>query len=263
MSGADADPQAAPSLAGRTALVTGASRGIGRAIALRLARQGAFVVAHYSRSGDAARALVEEISRAGGRAAAVQADLAAADAAGTLQRACAEALHTALGDAGLDILVNNAGVYHRGAIEDVTPAQFDETLRVNLRTPFFLIQRCLETLRDGGRIINVSSMGTRAAYPAMASYAPAKAGMQALTLLLAAHLGPRGITVNAVLPGLTVTDMNPVAADSPAAAQAIATIALRRLGQPDDIARVVGWLASDDASWVTGQCIEASGGQRL
>jgi len=261
--GASPAPRPRASLAGKAALVTGASRGIGRAIALQLARQGAFVVVHYSRSGQAAQALVETIAGEGGRAAAVCVDLAADDAAQALRQACADALEAHTGVAALDILINNAGVFHRGTIETVTPAQFDETLRVNLRTPFFLIQHCLDLLRDGGRIVNISSMGTRVAYPAMAAYAPAKAGMQALTLLLAAHLGPRGITVNAVLPGLTVTDMNPVQAGTPAGEQAIATIALRRLGQPADIARVVGWLASDDAGWVTGQCIEASGGQRL
>ena len=145
----------------------------------------------------------------------------------------------------------------------VSEEEFDRTLQVDLKSPFFLIQQASPRLRDGGRIVNVSSMGTRAAYPEMASYAPAKAGLEALTLLLAAHFGPRGITVNAVLPGATATDMNPGASDPERAAQIAQTIALRRVGQPGDVADVIVFLASDAGRWVTAQCVDASGGQRL
>jgi NAD(P)-dependent dehydrogenase (short-subunit alcohol dehydrogenase family) len=250
-------------LSGKVALVTGASRGIGRAIALALAREGAFVLVHGRQPSAEATAVVSEIESSGGAAAAVFADLQGDDGPNTLLQQTDALLTQRRGDTGLDILVNNAGVIRRETIESVTHAEFDRTLGVNLRAPFFLIQQSLGRLRDGGRIINISSMGARAAFPSMAAYAPAKAGIEALTRLLAVQLGPRGITVNAVSPGLTDTAMNRVKLGTPAAEQVIATIALGRIGQPADIADVVGFVASDDARWVTGQCIEVSGGQSL
>ena len=250
-------------LAGKVALVTGASRGIGRAIALKLAQRGAFVAVHYNQAAEAAEAVVGQIEALRGRAVAIAADLQAASGPEQLFAALDPALQARFGHHRLDILVNNAGVGVRAAIEDTSPADLDRILQVNFKAPFFIIQRALQRLRDGGRIINVSSMGTRAAYPLMAAYAPSKAALEALTLLLAEQLGPRGITVNAVMPGATVTDMNP-AASNPVTAQAIAaTTALRRVGQPDDIADLVAFLASDAARWVTAQRIDASGGQRL
>lgn len=252
-----------PALAGKIALVTGASRGIGRAIALRLAAEGAYVAVHCNSSPAAAQDVLREIRRHGGDGAVVQADLAASGAAIRLYDALDTVLQARFGATGFDILVNNAGVIKRDPIEAVSEAEFDRTLQINLKAPFFLIQQGLSRLRDGGRIINISSMGTRAAYPAMAAYAPAKAGLEALTTLLAAHLGPRGITVNAVLPGLTSTDMNPIDPASASGRQALASIALGRLGRPDDVAGVVAFLATDAAAWVTAQRIEVSGGQRL
>lgn len=249
-------------LTGKIALVTGASRGIGRAIATALAAQGARVIVHYNQAGDAAETLATAIRQQGGQAWTIAADLAAADGAGVLASAVKAFVKDA-GAEGLDILVNNAGVSLRARIADVREEDFDRVLQVNLKTPFFLIQQLLPTLRDGGRIINVSSMGTRAAYPEMSVYAPAKAGLEALTLLLAAELGPRNITVNAVLPGATATDLNE-RARHPESAKVIAqTIALGRVGQPEDIADIVAFLASDAGRWVTGQNIDATGGQRL
>lgn len=250
-------------LENKVALVTGASQGIGLAVARKLAAQGAFVVIQGNRSMQAAADAVRDIESHGGRAAAVQADLAQEDGAARLCERLDALLRNRLGCPDLDILVNNAGVIKREPIEAVTPAQFDLTLNVNLKAPFFLIQGLLPRLRDQGRIINVSSMGTRVAFPAMAAYAPAKAGLEALTRLLAVHLGPRGITVNTVSPGLTETGMNPQLAGSEAARQAIAGIALGRLGRPDDIADVIAFLAGEEARWVTAQCIEVSGGQRI
>lgn len=250
-------------LSGKVALVTGASRGIGRAIALTLAREGAFVLVHGRQPSAEAAEVVRDIESTGGAAAAVFADLEGDDGPTTLLQQSDALLMQRCGDPGLDILVNNAGVIRREPIESVTHAEFDRTIAVNLRAPFFLIQQSLSRLRDGGRIINISSMGARAAFPSMAAYAPAKAGIEALTRLLAVQLGPRGITVNAVSPGLTDTAMNRVKLGTPAADQVIATIALGRIGQPADIADVVGFVASDDARWVTGQCIEVSGGQSL
>ena len=251
------------SLAGKTALVTGGSRGIGRAIALALGRRGAHVAVHYNAAREAADEVVSLIRDAGGRAWTLQADLASSDAAEILAGALRHTLQQHTGADALDILVNNAGVGLRARLADVKPDDFDRVLQVNLKTPFFLIQHCLPFLRDGGRIVNISSMGTRAAYPEMSVYAPAKAGLEALTLLLASDLGARGITVNAVLPGATATDMNTRARD-PDISRAIAqTIALGRVGQPEDIADIVAFLASHEGRWVTGQSIDATGGQRL
>ena len=251
------------SLAGKTALVTGGSRGIGRAIALALGRRGAHVAVHYNAAREAADEVVSLIRDAGGRAWTLQADLASSDAAEILAGALRHTLQQHTGADALDILVNNAGVGLRARLAGVKPDDFDRVLQVNLKTPFFLIQHCLPFLRDGGRIVNISSMGTRAAYPEMSVYAPAKAGLEALTLLLASDLGARGITVNAVLPGATATDMNTRARD-PDISRAIAqTIALGRVGQPEDIADIVAFLASNEGRWVTGQSIDATGGQRL
>ncbi|WP_424626345.1 SDR family NAD(P)-dependent oxidoreductase [Achromobacter marplatensis] len=254
---------ASDSLTGKTALVTGASRGIGRAIALALGRRGAHVAVHYNAASDAADDVADLIRAAGGQAWTLRADLSAPEAASGLARDLRQTLLERNGDGGLDILVNNAGVGLRALLADVTPQDFDRVLQVNLKSPFFLIQHCLPFLRDNGRIINISSMGTRAAYPEMSVYAPAKAGLEALSLLLAAELGARGITVNAVLPGATSTDLNQRARD-PEISQVIAkTIALGRVGQPEDIADIVAFLASHEGRWITGQSIDATGGQRL
>lgn len=250
-------------LDGKVALVTGASRGIGRAIAIRLAADGATVAVHYGASRAEAELTLAELERAGGRGFLVQADLAAPGAPAQLADSFSRELLARSGDAAFDILVNNAGIGRRALIEEITEDEFDRMIGVNLKAPFFLIQALLPSLREGGRIVNVSSMGTRAAYPFMPVYAPSKAGLEALTRVLAVHLGPRAITVNAVTPGATATDMNAGARD-PETARAVArTIALGRVGQPDDIARVVGFLASAEGGWVTGQIVDASGGQRL
>ncbi|ABD88511.1 SDR family NAD(P)-dependent oxidoreductase [Rhodopseudomonas palustris] len=250
-------------LTGKIALVTGASRGIGQAIAKRLAAEGATVAVHYHSAADAAKATIDDIMAAGGAGFALQADLSAKGGAAALAEQLSAQLIERYRSPQFDILVNNAGLSKRATIEDVTEEDFDRLLQTNLKSPFFLIKALLPQLRNGGRIVNISSMGTRAAYPLMAAYAPAKAGLEALSRLLAQHLGPRQITVNSVLPGATATDMNVTARD-PVASRAVAeTIALGRVGQPDDIAKVVAFLASDAGGWVTGQQIDASGGQRL
>jgi 3-oxoacyl-[acyl-carrier protein] reductase len=250
-------------LAGKIALVTGASRGIGQAIALRLAGDGATVAVHFHAAADKAEATVAEIVAAGGTAFAIQADLSARGGAAGLAGNFAAELTRRYGGTSFDILVNNAGLGKRAVIEDISEDDFDALLQTNLKSPFFLIKALLPHLRDGGRIVNISSMGTRSAYPTMAAYAPAKAGLEALSRLLAVHVGGRQITVNSVMPGATATDMNAVTRDPVANRAAAATIALGRVGQPDDIAKVVAFLASDAGGWVTGQQIDASGGQRL
>lgn len=250
-------------LTGKVAVVTGASRGIGRAIALRLAADGAKVVVHYNKAEKEARDVVAAIKAGGGEAIAIAGDLAEPDTPELLAEKIVAAARAHLDAPALDILVNNAGVGLRATIEEIGDTDFEQVLRIDLVAPFRLIKALAPRLNDGGRIINISSMGTRAAFADMVAYAPAKAGLEALTRALAVHFGPRSITVNAVAPGATATDLNPGARD-PIRAQAVATsIALGRVGQPDDIAAVVSFLASDDGRWVTGQTIDASGGQRL
>lgn len=250
-------------LEGKIALVTGASRGIGRAIAKRLAADGAIVAVHYNTGVEAAEATVAEIIGAGGAAFTIKADLSARDGASGLAHSLRAELTRRYGSPVFDILVNNAGVGKRATIEEISEADFDLVLQTNLKSPFFLIKALITDLRDGGRIINISSMGTRSAYPTMAVYAPAKAALEALSRLLAVHLGGRQITVNSVMPGATATDMNTAARDPGASKAVAATVALGRVGQPDDIAMVVAFLASEQGGWVTGQQIDASGGQRL
>lgn len=249
---------------GRIALVTGASRGIGRAIAFRLAQAGSPVVIHYRVNREAAGEVVGRIERNGGTAFAVQADLGKLDDIAALCNRLREELAQRFGEPRFDILVNNAGMVTRAPIEETTEEQFDRIFDVNVKGQFFLTQRALPLLRDGGRIINVSSVVTRLANPGVAAYSMTKGALNTMTLILAAQLGPRRITVNAVAPGATDTDMNAAWLRTPEAREGVAnTTALGRVGEPPDIAGAVAFLASPDAEWVTGQVIEASGGMRL
>ena len=250
-------------LDGKVAIVTGASRGIGRETALRLGAAGAAVVVHYRTQREGADEVVRAIEAGGGRAFSLQANFSDPSAPRRFYEKLDPELERRYGSREFDILVNNAGAGTRAVIEDVTEEALDETLQVDLKAPFFLIKYASPRLRDGGRIVNVSSMGTRVAYPEMAAYSPAKAGLEALTLMLAPHFGPRGITVNAVLPGATATDMNPGARDPVRSQELAKTIALRRVGQPEDIAEVIVFLCSEAGRWITGQRIDTSGGQRI
>lgn len=244
-------------LQGKTALVTGGSRGIGRAISLRLAADGARVAVHYGSNELAAKQTIADIQAAGGEAFAVRADLSAVDAAETLWAAFDREAD------GLDILVNNAGIGKQQPLADVTSEWFDELFAVNAKAPFFLIQQGLRRLREGGRIINISSGATRIAFPADTAYSMTKGALDTLTLALAKELGPRGITVNSVAPGIIETEMNGWLQDPVAAAGAAAYSTFNRIGQPADVADVVAFVASDDARWISGQYVDATGGSQL
>jgi 3-oxoacyl-[acyl-carrier protein] reductase len=252
-------------LTGKVALVTGASRGIGRAIAQRLGRDGALVAVHYGSGAPGARETVKAITDAGGRAFMVQARLdSSVDELDKMFTALDKLLVEYTGEARFDILVNNAGVDRTGYIEEITQELFDEVFNTNVRGPFFLTQRALTRIRDHGRIINLSSGLVRVARPIKIVYTMTKGAIEKATMVLAQQLGPRGITVNSVAPGPVATDM--IAALLQSNPNAVAEIAgyttLGRIGEPRDIADVVAWLASDDARWITGNHIDATGGQR-
>lgn len=253
-------------LSNKVALITGSSRGIGRATALAFARQGAaLIVVHYASNAEAAQATVREIEALGVKAVAIHADLRDGKAAAErIWAQLKDAAVAATGEAKLDILVNNAGIAPAIALAQTTEAIYDETLLINLKTPFFLIQVLADHIRDNGRIINISTGYTRVAAPTHPAYAASKGGLETLTLALAPEFGKRGITVNAVMPGVTATDMNAdwlAIPEARAGAEALSVFG--RLGQGADIADVVTFLASEDARWTTGQVIDATGGARL
>jgi 3-oxoacyl-[acyl-carrier protein] reductase len=241
----------------KTALVTGASRGIGRAIAQRLAADGATVAVHYGRNDAAAADVVSEIERASGQAFPVRAELGVDGDVDTLFAA----LEKGLDGRPLDILVNNAAITTEEAtIDEATPEQFEREFAINVRAPFFIIQRALPLLRDGGRIINVSSGVTWFAQPQIV-YSMTKGALNVLGRSLANTLGARGITVNTVSPGITDTDMNAWLHESGDAASKVADIvALGRVGEPVEIADAVAFFASEDSRWVTGQNVDVNGG---
>lgn len=248
-------------LKGRTALVTGAGRGIGRAIACRLAADGALVAVHYGSDEASARKTVELIGDEGGRAFLLPAELGVPDDVRTLYEGFDAGLSHLGETTALDILVNNAGFNVRGAVSDVTSQDFDRLMAVHAKAPLFLVQEGLSRLREGSRIINISSASTRIALPTSLAYSMAKGALEALTRTLAKELGPRQITVNCVAPGFVKTDLNKRRWSTPENEAVHAELSVfGRMGQTADIADIVSFLASDDSRWVTGQCIDASGG---
>jgi len=245
-------------LANKTALVTGASRGMGRATALALGTAGARVIVHYGRNADEAKAVVDQIRAHGGRADAVAADLAAPDGAHVL---AAEVRNLVRGK--LDILVSNAGISNTTTIETLSVKEFDSLFAVNVRAPYFLVQQLLPIMSDGGAIVFVSSLGARAAVGTLAAYASTKGAINTLVKYLASVLGPRGIRVNAVAPGVIDTDMSNFTKTEAGRATVMGMQSLKRIGQPDDVASVVEFLASDASRWITGDVIAVDGGSKL
>ena len=250
----------------KIAVVTGASRGIGRAIAIRLAQDGFVVGVHYGSHSAAAAQTVSAIEEQGGKAYAFSSDLAVPDIGTQFW----EAHDTAALEAGIDpasiaVLVNNAGITLRGTIENFSQDDFLLQQTINVNAPYFIVREALPRMGEGGRIINISSGVTRIAFPEIIGYALTKGAINAFTLTLAQHLGSRGITVNAVAPGVVDTDINAdwLRGNQEAIDGVTADVALGRLGQPEDIAKVVSFLASEDGGWVTGQVIDATGGTHL
>ena len=249
----------------RTALVTGASRGLGRSTALHLARAGVDVVGTYVAAQDAAGSLVEQVRAAGGRAVVLPLDVADSSSfpafAGRLQ----DALREEFGRDTIDFLVNNAGTSLHEPFATTTREQFDEVVDVHLKGPFFLTQALLPVIADGGRIVNVSTGLVRITVPGSAAYASVKGAVEVLTRYQAQELGGRGIRVNVVAPGAVATDFSGgVVRDDPRVGEAVrAATALGRLAGPDDIGAAVALLLADGFGWASGAKVELTGGQRL
>lgn len=259
-------PSRAParSLAGKVALVTGASRGIGAAIARRLAADGALALVHFANSRDKADALVAEIAAQGGDAIPVRCDLVDRESISAMFGEIDHVLAQRTGTSALDILINNAAVPGLGLLETLRPEDVDRIVDANIKGTFFVTQAAAGRMRDGGRIITITSLSAIRANPAHLLYTATKGALNSLTLALAQHLGPRGITVNTIMPGLVETDMSAPLAGKEGQLDALrAMTALGRLGQPEDIADAVALLVSPDGRWITGQWIAASGGLRI
>ncbi len=252
-------------LQNKMALVTGASRGIGRATALALARAGAHVLVHYGRSAQEAASLVSEIQANGGRADAISADLGTSSGAALL----AEKVRSIVGNR-LDVLVLNAGVSKAARIADYTVEDFDNLFATNVRSPFFLVQQLLPVLGEGSNIVVISSAVARTVVgqpglenPTILAYASTKGALETLVKNWAAILGPRGIRVNAIAPGVIDTDMSNFTKTETGREITLRMQALKRIGKPEDIADVVAFTASDGARWITGASIPVDGGSKL
>ena len=254
-----------PELESKTALVTGASRGIGHATAAALAKAGAHVLVHYGRSRQEAESLVVEIRRKGGIADAISADLRSPEGAVLL----AKRVRSIVGDR-LDVLVLNAGISQAARVADYTVEDFDRLFATNVRGPFFLVQQLLPILGQGSSIVAISSAVARTVVgkpsvenPSILAYASTKGALETLVRNWAALLGPRGIRVNAVAPGIIDTDMSNFTKTEAGREVALGMQALKRLGKPEDVADVVAFVASDGARWITGASIPVDGGSKL
>lgn len=243
---------------GKTALVTGGSRGIGRACAIALADAGAQVLVHYGRGAAQANAVVDEIRAAGGQAEAIGAELA--DPRGPHDLAAS--VRSVVGDR-LDVLVANAGVAKSATIEDTTLEDFDRLFAVNVRAPFFLVQQLLPILGDQSSITFTTSLAARASVGNLSAYAATKGALDTLITHFAAALGSRGIRVNGVAPGVVETDASSFTKTDAGRDFTLGLQALKRLAQPEDIGGAVAFLASDAARWITGDILRVDGGSKL
>lgn len=251
-------------LQGKTALVTGGSRGIGKGIALRIAEEGALVAVHYGNNREAAMDVVRAIEENGGNAFSIEAKLNSVAGVAELIQSLSSELTRMNGDSKFDVLINNAGIGTSNTFEETTEESFDEVFAVNVKAPYFLTQQALPLLRNEGRIINISSGVTRIAYPHLMAYNLTKGAINTFTLHLAQLLGPRGITVNAVLPGIVDTDVNASWLHTPEGQKHASELSVfGRAGQPSDIADIVAFLSSSESRWVTGQLVDATGGSHL
>ena len=238
----------------KSAIVTGASRGIGAAVAERLARDGIAVAVNFSSNPAPAEAVADTIRQAGGRAIVIKADVSDSSAVRTMF----DQVESEFG--GVDILVNNAGIMKLSNIADTDDALFDQQIAINLKGVFNGLREGAKRLRDGGRIINFSSSVVGLYQPTYAIYAATKAGVEAMTHILAKELRGRNITVNAIAPGPTATDLFLKGKPQEAVDQLAKMAPLERLGEPEDIANAVAFLASRDAAWINGQVLRANGG---
>jgi 3-oxoacyl-[acyl-carrier protein] reductase len=246
------------SLAEKTALVTGASRGIGRACALALGRAGAQVLVHYARAEEEADAVVAEIRLLGGRAEKLAADLALKDGSHQL----AKQVRAMAGDR-LDILVANAGVGKASTIEQTTVEDFDKLYAVNVRAPYFLVQQLLPVMYQDSSITLISSLAAHSVVGNLSAYAATKGAVATMVKHFAAALGPKGIRVNAIAPGVVETEMSSFTKTEAGRDAALGMQALKRIAKPEDIGGVVVFLASEEARWVTGDTIHVDGGSKL
>jgi 3-oxoacyl-[acyl-carrier protein] reductase len=247
-----------PDLSAKTALVTGASRGIGRATALALAKAGARVIVHYGRAEAEAESVAAQITGAGGRAELASADLALGDGPQQL----AEQVRRIAGER-LDILVANAGITKAATLEKTQVSDFDNLFAVNVRAPFFLVQQLVPIMPAGGSIVFLSSLVARSAVGVLAAYAATKGAVDTLVKHFAFALGERGIRVNAVAPGIVGTDMSSFTKTEQGRNYALSVQALKRIAVPEDVADVIAFLASDEARWITGDTVHVDGGSKL
>jgi 3-oxoacyl-[acyl-carrier protein] reductase len=251
---------------GKIALVTGASRGIGAEIAKKLAAGGAeFIGVHYGNNREAALKVVDDIKKLGSKAVALEADLfTGISGVQKLWAAFEDAVRLEFGTVHLDILINNVGVAPVIPFEETSIETFEDVINANVKAPYFITQTASPFIRNGGRIINISTGFTRVAAPMHTIYAASKGAIETLTLALAPHFAPKGITVNAVRPGITATDMNKEMRSTPEGLAAAASLsAFNRVGTTEDVADVVMFIVSEEARWITGDIIDATGGSRL
>jgi 3-oxoacyl-[acyl-carrier protein] reductase len=245
-------------LSGKTALVTGASRGIGRASALTLAKSGAQVLVHYSSGEKEAAAVVAQIRGAGGKAEKIAADLRAPEG----PHALAERVRAVVGGR-LDILVANAGIAKASTIEETTVEDFDALFAVNVRAPYFLVQQLLPIMGNGSSVVLLSSLAAHASVGTLSAYAATKGAIDSLVKHFASALGERGIRVNAVAPGVVPTDMSNFAKTESGRDFTLGIQALKRMAAADDIAAAITFLASDEGRWITGDILRVDGGSKL